>query len=291
VFHRVAVVTDSTAYLPVDLATGAGITVVPLQVVVGGRALAEGIEVTSAEIAAALRAGQNVTTSRPSPAEMAAVYRRLAGEGATGIVSVHLSADLSATVDGARVAARQVAPEKIAVKVVDSRTLAMGLGYAALAAARTASAGEGMAEVARAALRQALATEVWLYVDTLEYLRRGGRIGAAAAWLGSALAVKPLLHLVDGRIEPLERVRTASRALARLEEIAVAEAGPAPVDLAVQHLAAPDRAAELAQRLRERVPGIRQFVVDEVGAVVGAHVGPGMLGVVIAPAVPAVPAE
>ena len=256
-FHRVAVVTDSTAYLPVDLATGAGITVVPLQVVVGGRALAEGIEVTSAEIAAALRAGQNVTTSRPSPAEMAAVYRRLAGEGATGIVSVHLSADLSATVDGARVAARQVAPEKIAVKVVDSRTLAMGLGYAALAAARTASAGEGMAEVARAALRQALATEVWLYV----------------------------------RIEPLERVRTASRALARLEEIAVAEAGPAPVDLAVQHLAAPDRAAELAQRLRERVPGIRQFVVDEVGAVVGAHVGPGMLGVVIAPAVPAVPAE
>lgn len=283
---RVAVVTDSTAYLPADLASDAAITVVPLQVVVGGRALAEGVEVTSAEIAEALRAGEAVTTSRPSPAELASLYRRLAAEGASAIVSLHLSADLSGTVDGARVAARQVAAEQIPVEVVDSRTLGMGLGYAALAAARSAAAGAPASEVAKGALRQALATGVWLYVDTLEYLRRGGRIGAAAAWLGSALAVKPLLHLVDGRIEPLERVRTASRALARLEEIAVAEAGSAPVDLAVQHLATPDRAGELAERLRERVPGVRHLVVDEVGAVVGAHVGPGMLGVVVAPASP-----
>jgi DegV family protein with EDD domain len=287
--QRVAVVTDSTAYLPANLAAQARVTVVPLQVVVGGRALAEGVEVTSAQIADALRSGRSVTTSRPSPAELAAVYRRLAGEGATGIVSVHLSADLSGTVDGARVAARQVAAEQIAVEVVDSRTLGMGLGYAALAAARAAAGGESASAVARVALRQALATGVWLYVDTLEYLRRGGRIGAAAAWLGSALAVKPLLYLVDGRIEPLERVRTASRARARLEEITVAEAGDAPVDVAVQHLAAHERAGELADRLRARVPGLRHLVVDEVGAVVGAHVGPGMLGVVIAPAVDPAP--
>ena len=125
---------------------------------------------------------------------------------------------------------------------------------------------------------------IWLYVDTLEYLRRGGRIGAAAAMLGSALAVKPLLNLVDGRLEPLERVRTSTRALARLEELAVREAADRDVDVAVQHLAAAERAREVADRLRARLPRARDVYVGEVGAVVGAHVGPGMLGVVVAPA-------
>jgi DegV family protein with EDD domain len=280
----VAVVTDSTAYLPAEMAEQSQIAVVPLQVIVGGCSLTEGVEVTSAQIADALRDGQLVTTSRPSPQEFVMTYRRLAAEGAAGIVSVHLSADLSGTIDAARIAASEVAADGIGVDVVDSRLLGMGLGYAALAAARAAQGGQPAAAVVEVALRQALATGVWLYVDTLEYLRRGGRIGAAAAWLGSALAVKPLLYLADGRIEPLERVRTTSRALARLEEIAVTEAGERPVDLALQHLAAPERAQELAERLRERVPGVRRMVVDEVGAVVGAHVGPGMLGVVVAPA-------
>jgi DegV family protein with EDD domain len=120
-------------------------------------------------------------------------------------------------------------------------------------------------------------------VDTLEYLRRGGRIGPAAAVLGGALAIKPLLRVVDGRIEPLEKVRTMSRAIARLEEVAVAAAGVGPVDLAVHHLADPDRATALADRLRSRLPAAGDVVVTEVGAVVGAHVGPGMLGVVVAP--------
>jgi DegV family protein with EDD domain len=282
--ERVAVVTDSTCYLPVGWADEHALTVVPLQVVVGGRALSEGIEVTSAQIAEALIAGQQVTTSRPSPQTFVETYRRLAAQGARGIVSVHLSGDLSGTVDAARIAARQLTADGVPVEVVDSRLLAMGLGFTALAAARAAADGAEPADVARAAARQALATGVWLYVDTLEYLRRGGRIGAAAAWLGSALAVKPLLMLVDGRIEPMERVRTASRALARLEEVVVAEAGERPVDVAVQHLAAAERADDLASRLRDRLPGIRRLVVDEVGAVVGAHVGPGMLGVVLAPA-------
>ncbi len=125
----------------------------------------------------------------------------------------------------------------------------------------------------------------WFYVDTLEYLRRGGRIGAAAAMLGSAMSVKPLLHVVDGRLEPLERVRTASRAMARLEELVVEECGSREVDLAVQHLAAPERAEQLADRLKQRVPRIRQLVVGEVGAVVGAHVGPGMLAAAVSPVV------
>ncbi|HEX2806287.1 MAG TPA: DegV family protein [Kineosporiaceae bacterium] len=282
--ERVAVVTDSTSYLPAGLADEHGLTVVPLQVVVGGRSLSEGTEVTSGEIAEALVAGRTVTTSRPSPLAFVETYRRLAAGGARGIVSVHLSADLSGTVDAARVAARQLTADGVQVEVVDSRLLAMGLGYAAMAAADAAARGSDPADVAKVAARRSLATGVWLYVDTLEYLRRGGRIGTAAAWLGSALAVKPLLHLADGRIEPVERVRTTSRALVRLEEIVVAEAGERPVDIAVQHLAAADRADELAHRLRSRLPGVRRVVVDEVGAVVGAHVGPGMLGVVVAPA-------
>ncbi len=276
-----AVVTDSTAYLPDRLVVEQGLVVVPLQVVIDGRSLAEGVEVGSREVAEALAARQPVTTSRPAPAAFAQTYREA---GTARVVSVHLSGDLSGTVGAAQVAAREVAVDGIAVDVVDSRSLGLGLGFAALAAARSARAGADLNEVAMAAARCAYATALWLYVDTLEHLRRGGRIGPAAAMLGSALAVKPLLHLVDGRLEPLERVRTAARALSRLEEIVVAEAGPRRVDVGVQHLAAADRAEELAERLRRRLPGLRDLHVGEVGAVVGAHVGPGMIGVVVAPA-------
>jgi DegV family protein with EDD domain len=277
----VAVVTDSTAYLPADVVERHALTVVPLQVVVGGKSLAEGVEVSSDEVALALREWRPVTTSRPSPQTFAETYRSL---GTNEVVSVHLSADLSGTADAARIAARQVAGEGIAVTVVDSRSLGMGLGFVAVAAARTALDGAGVDAVARVARRLAPEVAIWLYVDTLEYLRRGGRIGAAAAVVGSALSVKPLLYLVDGRLEPLERVRTTGRALARLEELAVREAGDREVDVAVQHLAAPERAGEVADRLAARLPKARSMYVGEVGAVVGAHVGPGMLGVVVAPA-------
>jgi DegV family protein with EDD domain len=278
----VAVVTDSTAYLPAEMVERHGLTVVPLQVVVGGRSLAEGVEVTSDEVAQALRQWTPVTTSRPSPQTLADTYRSLE---VPEVVSVHLSADLSGTADAARLAARQVADDGIAVTVVDSRSLAMGLGYVAIAAARAALDGADAEAAARVARRLAPEVCIWLYVDTLEYLRRGGRMGAAAAAVGSALSVKPLLQLADGRIEPLERVRTASRALARLEELAVREARDREMDVAVQHLAAPERAREVAERLRARLPLARTMHVGEVGAVVGAHVGPGMLGVVVAPAV------
>lgn len=280
---QVAVVTDSTAYLPADLVAEHRLTVVPLQVVVGGRSLAEGVEVTSEQVARALTEHRPVTTSRPAPALFAQTYRDLAAGGATAVVSVHLSADLSGTVDAARAAAAEVA-DVVPVTVVDARHLGMALGYVAIAAARAVAEGADAARAAERARRLAYATSAWFYVDTLEYLRRGGRVGAAAAMVGSALSVKPLLHVVDGRLEPLDRVRTASRAIARLEELAVEEAGARRVDLAVQHLASPDRADQLASRLRDRVPGLRRLMVGEVGAVVGAHVGPGMLGVVVSPA-------
>jgi DegV family protein with EDD domain len=275
----VAVVTDSTAYLPPGVADKYGIGEVPLHVALGTRTGAEGVEVSPGDVAEALRERRvNVTTSRPTPGELADLYR---STGSSSIVSVHLSAALSGTYESAELAAREVAGEGIQVRTVDSRLLAMGMGFAVIAAARAAAEGLDVDGVEQRAREAATATDMLFYVDTLEHLRRGGRIGAAAALVGTALAVKPLLHVVDGRIAPLEKVRTASKALARLEELAVERAGEAPVDLAVHHLAAADKAGELAERLRSRVPGLQELHTSEVGAVVGAHVGPGLLGVVV----------
>ena len=276
----VALVTDSTAYLPDEAVARYGIDVVPLSVVVGDRVLAEGIEVTPGDVADALRRKVQVTTSRPNPEAFAAAYRAAAERGAEGVVSLHLSAELSGTYEAAVLAAEAA---EIPVRVVDTRMVAMALGYCVLTAAEVAGNGGGVDEVATAAEKRAGATTGFFYVDTLEYLRRGGRIGAARAMLGSALAVKPLLHLSGGRIEPLEKVRTSSRAIARLEEIAIHRAGAGEVDLAVHHLAAEAGARQLAERLRERVPGLRELYVGEVGAVIGAHVGPGLLAVVVSP--------
>jgi DegV family protein with EDD domain len=152
-----------------------------------------------------------------------------------------------------------------------------------LAGAEAAQAGASVDQVVAAAQKRAAAISAFFYVDTLEHLRRGGRIGAAQALVGSALAVKPLLHLVDGRIQPLEKVRTSSRAISRLEEIAIERAGDDEVDVAVHHLASEARAAALAEHLRARIPRLGDLYLSEVGAVVGAHAGPGMLAVVVAP--------
>ncbi|UGY91396.1 DegV family protein [Streptomyces gobiensis] len=279
--HRhVAIVTDSTAYLPPTALREHRITSVPLTVVLGNEALEEGTEISARSLAEALRKHRAVTTSRPSPETFAAAYREVAAAGADGIVSLHLSAEFSGTYDAAVLAA-QDAP--VPVRVVDTGMVAMALGFCALAAAQTAAAGGSLDEAVAAAEKRAEGTSAFFYVDTLDYLRRGGRIGAAQALLGSALAVKPLLELADGRIGMLEKVRTATKAIARLEELAVARAGESAVDIAVHHLAAPDRADHLADRLRERVPGLADLHVSEVGAVIGAHTGPGLLGAVVSP--------
>lgn len=278
--ERVAIVTDSTAYLPTSVVQEHGIRVVPLQVVIGGTSYDEGSGVSPATVAEALRAWTPVSTSRPGPFAFLTAYERAAEEGYTGVVSLHLSSDMSGTYESAVLGARD-AP--VPVRVVDSRSLGMGLGFAVVTAAELAATGSGLDDVTAAAEKRAAGAGTVFYVDTLEYLRRGGRIGAAAAFLGSALAIKPLLHLVDGHIEPLEKVRTAARAIARLEELAVERAGDGPVEVAVHHLANPDRAAALAERLRGRLPGLGQLHLSEVGAVVGAHVGPGMLAVVVSP--------
>jgi DegV family protein with EDD domain len=274
----VAVVTDSTATLTDVVCDKYGVSVVPLQVVLGHRVGAEGIDVTPADVAAALAAKSVVSTSRPSPHTFAETYRRLAEEGAREIVSIHLSAGLSGTLDAARVAA---ADAELPVHLVDSQSTAMGLGFPVLAAAEVVAAHASAADAVHAAEQAIQRTRVLFYVDSLDALRRGGRIGQAAALVGGALLVKPILHVDGGRIALLEKVRTTTKALDRLEDLAVVTAGAELVDVAVHHLAAPQRAQEVADRLRGRLRRLRSVHVTEVGAVVGAHVGSGLIGVVV----------
>ena len=283
--RRVALVTDSTALLAPEVAEQRGIVVVPLQVVVGSKAYDEGVHpaATSDRIAEVLRQGSAVSTSRPTPAVFLEAYERACAAGAEEVLSIHLSGEMSGTFESAQLAARD-APRP--TRAVDTRQLGPATGYAVLAAADVLDRGGSVEEAAGAALARADGTTSLFYVDTLEHLRRGGRIGAAAALLGSALAVKPLLEIVDGRIATREKVRTSARALSRLEELAVTAADGHQVDAAVAHLDSPERAQTLAEHLRRRLADNlagRDVPVGEVGPVIGAHVGPGMVAVVVSP--------
>lgn len=282
----VAVVTDSTASLPADQVERYGVRVVALQVVIDEVSRPESdVAVTPALVAESLRKGQRVTTSRPPPDAFPAVYGELAAAGHRAIVSVHLSRAMSATVEAAATAARS---SPVPVTVVDSTTLGMGMGFAVLSGADAAARGADAVEVAELVRSRASSSVTFFYVDTLEHLRRGGRIGGPAALLGSALSVKPLLTVAKGSIRPYERVRTAARALARLEDLGVASYDKAArhaeqVDVAVHHLDGLAAAEGLADRLQGRLAMPDQVTIAEVSAVLGAHVGPGTLGIVVSP--------
>lgn len=277
----VAVVTDSTASLDPDDAAREGITVVPTTVIIGARVYTEGVDVSSQMIADALASFVPVSTSRPSPETFQAVYEALQAQGADAIVSVHVSSKLSGTVDSARLAASRV---DVPVHVVDTMQAGLVTGFAAGKAARERERGATAEQMAAAALETAGASRALLYVDTLEYLRRGGRIGRAAALIGAALSVKPILTIDDGLIAPLEKVRTSSKALQRLSALAadVAEGYDGDYDIGVQHLSSESVAQNVAAALAKRL-GRESVAVDEVGADIGAHVGPGMISVAISP--------
>jgi DegV family protein with EDD domain len=278
---RVAIVSDSTAYLPEDLLIGTDIDIVPVQVIVAGRAMDETSDAISTQrVSEALRAWQPVTTSRPTPERFRQAFAKAAVDGATGIVCATLSAKMSATFESAWIAAREVDLE---VRVVDSQTVAMGLGFAVLAGERAAREGASIDEVESLVRRKAHAATAMFYVNTLEYLRRSGRVSAARAAVGQALKVKPLLAVRGGEVVPLEKVRTSSKAIARMAELAVA-AVHGPVEVAVQHLDAQERAADLAGELHRQLPGTT-IVQCPIGAVVAAHTGPGIVAVVVSPLV------
>lgn len=282
----VVVVTDSTSCLPLDRAQAAGVEVVPLHVTVGRRTLVEGRDISTDEVASLLKAGkEQVSTSRIAPGDLVVAYREIAERtGADHIVSVHLSSRVSGTVDAAELAAAAVRSQ-VAVTVIDSRTLGMAMGYAALWGAEAARAGSDASEVAGIVRSACADSRAWFYVDSLEYLRRGGRIGSAAALLGGALSMKPLLQVADGQVQPWERVRTRAKALARLHTQTVqqakswADAGR-QVSIAVHHFAWAQQADLAASQLREALPDATVDVV-ELGAVTAVHTGPGTLAVVV----------
>lgn len=281
---KVAIITDSTASLSLETAGRHGIRVVALQVIIGATSYAEGVDegATPDRIAEALRAYTPVSTSKPAPATMLEAYAAAVEDGAEEIVAVHISSAMSGTFDSAEVAAREAT---VPVHTVDTRQVGPATGYAALAAASVVAQGGTGAQAAEAARRRAAASSSLFYVDTLEYLRRGGRVGAAAALLGGALAVKPLLRIDDGEVASIEKVRTAGRALARLEGLAAEAAAEQEVEITVAHLASPDRADQLAAKLTDRVDLAGPVRIAELGAVLGAHVGPGMVAVCVTPAI------
>ena len=280
---NIAVVTDSTASLTQDHRREHGIRVVPLHVVVGGVDRPEGEGADTGWVIDGLHAKADISTSRPTPAAFLRAYEDAAKGGADAIISVHLSGQLSGTVDSARSAA----PESpVPVHVVDSQLIGMALGFAAIGATRDAEAGRGVEDVLERLERRCAASSVRLVVHSLDRLRRGGRIGGAAALLGSALAMKPLLHVVDGEVQPLERVRTAGKAIARLQALTEADCANLPdwadgADVAVHHIDAAERAQLLAGNLEEHVDG--DVDLATLSAVVAAHVGLGIVGVAVSP--------
>ena len=273
----VTVVTDSTAGLPADLAARHGVHVIPLWVHSGEHSYRDGVDLTPEQFYVMLAGAPDLpTTSQPSAGEFLELYRELAGE-AEAIVSVHISTELSGTVASA-LAARQMFHD-VPVHVVDSRSTSMGLGLIALAAARAAAEGRNREQVAALAERLASRMSVIFVVDTLEYLRKGGRIGGASALVGSLIRIKPILHIHEGRIDALDKVRTRRKALDRLMEIVAERVGGAgPIHAAVVHGAAPAEAEALRDRLAHTFD-LAEVNLAELSPAIGTHVGPGTVGV------------
>ncbi|GAB7141789.1 DegV family protein [Mycobacterium riyadhense] len=277
----VAVVTDSTGYLPATLVDSLGITVVSLYYDVGAGPLREAeFDGDFARFYAELDASKSVaTTSPPTVEDFVAVFEPLLQQHRT-VVSVLISSGISKTCAIARDAAARLESNGRGgerVVVIDSAGTAGHLSIQALAAARAAAAGEDASEVIARTRQARQETRAWFLVDTLEYLRRGGRIGSAAAWIGSTLDLKPIL-MVESEFKAVERVRTRKRAIERLVELMRQRRAVGADRWFVQHACAHEDAQRLAERLVE-VLGREPEFISEVGPVVATHTGPGMLGV------------
>jgi len=269
----IRIVTDSTADLPPELAAEWGITVVPCLVHFGRETFWEGVDLSHAEFYRRLAATPELpTTSSPGPGVFATAYRQLAVE-TKQIVSIHLSSKLSAVYNAAHLGAEGIPGAEVAV--VDSSTVSMGLGWLAVLAARAARMGCSLQEIVRLVEAVRPRVRVFALLDTLEYLRRGGRVSQLVAMLSALLSVKPMISVEGGDVLPLGRVRSRRKAVARLVSL-VEELGPL-AELAVLHSRARQAAEALADRLAAFFPRQR-MVIAEVGTVIGTHVGPNGLG-------------
>jgi len=275
----VSVVTDSTHYLPAELVASRGLHEVSLYVKLNGTLRRESDMTDLPAFWELMRSGSELpTTSQPSIGDFVACYEPLLQAG-HDIVSIHISGGISGTYDSALQARAQLAEAGFdgRIEVLDSRTVCGGLGLELLATAARAQAGASLQEVVAHAQAAREGLRIWFALDTLEYLRRGGRIGGAQAWLGGALRIKPILSL-ESQIEPVERVRTWGRAFERMVEYMRTLHADGADGWVIQHIQAPEEAQRLAERGRE-VFGCEPRFVSEVGPVIGAHAGPGMIGV------------
>lgn len=271
----VRVVTDSTCDLLPELAARYGLVVVPLTVSFGDEALLDGVEIAAGEFYERLTAASELPrTSQPSVERFRKVYEELPDDE---IVSIHISARLSGTHNSASLA-RDQQPDPSRIEVIDSRTVSMGLGAVAMEAAKVAQTGGSRAEVIAAANHAIERVKVIALVDSLEYLRRGGRIGRASSLLGSLLSIKPLLHVEEGEVAPLERVRTRGKAVQRLLDLATAD--PKSRLLFVGCGGNDAEAEAFLERLRPKLPETETHL-GQIGPVVGVHTGPNVLGVAV----------
>jgi len=272
---KVAVVTDASAGLPPEMLHKYDIKVVPVDVIIDGVVRED---ISPHEIVQSLEEGLHVTTSRPAPDRFLKVFEDLHAGGYDGVAVGTLSAGLSGTFESARMAAKDCT---LPVEVVDSQSIGLGLGLSVFDAASVAAQGAPIEVVARVLSLRAREASVYFYLDTLEYLRKGGRIGAASALIGTALAVKPILQLTDGLIAPCEKVRTESRAVERIVELALARVkNDSCARFGIQHLGAPGRAQKCADFLKIVYPKA-EIVISEVDAVAGVHAGPGLVAIIV----------
>lgn len=272
----VVVVTDSTADLRQEDLQRWDIRVVPLHVLQDGTDYRDGVDLIPSDV----QDRPHASTSGASPGDLTDIYRQaLADSGGDGVVAVHLSAGLSGTFSAAAAAGRELGSS---VRVVNSRSAAMGVGFAALAAARSAAAGDDLDTVEARARAECGRLHGFIVVHRLDNLRRSGRIGTAASWLGTALSLKPLLQLdIDGRLVLDQRIRTVAKAHAAMADRVVALVGDRPASIAVHHVNNPDHAAEIAATLTSRLPQVDSITVSDMGSVLAVHVGSGAVGVIV----------
>ena len=272
---KVAVVTDSVAMLPEQLAKDLGIRVVPIVLNLGERSYRDGIDLTTSEFYQLLRTSEELpTTSAPSAGEFVRVLEEALSD-AEAVVAIHVSSELTSVLRIAQLAARSITDKP--VRVVDSQSATMAEGFVVLAAARTAQAGADLDEVVAAAEEVRSKVRFFAFFETLEYLRRGGRVGAAAALMGNAIQLKPIVHIVDGKVTPLARPRTRRKATQAMIDIMAAEVGNRPVHAAVLHADSLEDAQNLRTRLEDQFNCLEMHVT-EMTPVMGTHTGPGLLG-------------
>lgn len=273
---KVRIVTDSTADLPKHIARELGVTVVPLKVFFGDEEYSDGVDLSPAQFYSKLKTSEHhPRTSQPSPEQFLTVYRQLL-ETAEGIVSIHISQELSGTVQSARIASEMLHNRD--VRVIDSRLTSMVLGLAVIEAARAAKGGADIDQVVDVARQVLGRVRVYFAVDTLEYLKKGGRIGKASAFLGNLLNIKPLLTLEDGLVTPVEKIRGKHKAILRILDKMRDEIGEkSKIKVSVFHADDPETAEKLSAEIRSAFD-VEEMIIADLGAVIGTYVGPGTFG-------------